>query len=69
MLFRSEVKALFLEPGVKLDDSAVEDVAAAIHRCADWHVTPTVRVTRTTPVGLWRRLQKAMVTQVAAARI
>ena len=64
-----EVKALFLEPGVKLDDSAVEDVAAAIHRCADWHVTPTVRVTRTTPVGLRRRLQKVMATQAAAARI
>ena len=51
-----EVKALYLEPGVKLDDSAARDVAVAIQRCADWHGTPSVRLVRTSPAGLRARL-------------
>ena len=55
-----EVKALFLEPGVKLDDSAVADVAGSIQRCADWHSTPSVKIVRTSPAGLRVRLQRAI---------
>jgi len=55
-----EVKALFLESGVKLDDEAVVAVAAAISRCAAWHATPRVDVTRTSPTSLRTRLRKAL---------
>lgn len=55
-----EIKALYLEPGAKLDDSAVGDVASAIQRCADWHATPRVKVTRTSPAGLRAKLRRAI---------
>ena len=55
-----EVKALYLERGVKLDDRAVDDLAAAIQQCADWHLTPTVKVTRTSPAGLREKLRRAI---------
>jgi uncharacterized protein len=55
-----EVKALYLESGVKLGEGAVADVAAAIQRCADWHGTATVKVMRTSPAGLRVRLQRAI---------
>ena len=58
-----EVKALYLEPGVKLDDSAARDVAVAIQRCADWHGTPSVRIVRTSPAGLRARLVKRQAIQ------
>ncbi|MEO5796915.1 MAG: crosslink repair DNA glycosylase YcaQ family protein, partial [Rhodoferax sp.] len=51
-----EVKALFVEEGVKLSDAAVRAVAEAIQRCADWHGTPEVRVGRTVPEALGERL-------------
>ena len=54
-----EVKALFLEEGVKLSDAAVRAVAKAIQRCADWHGTPAVRVGRTEPADLLERLSHA----------
>ncbi len=53
-----EVKALYLEPSVKLDDSAVQEVAAAIQACADWHATPSVKIVRTSPASLRARLAK-----------
>ena len=55
-----EVKALFLEPGVKLDDEAIVALASAISQCAAWHVTPKVDVTRTSPTALRARLRKAL---------
>ena len=58
-----EVKALYLEPGVKLDDGAVADVAEAIQRCADWHATPKVKIVKTSPAGLRARLAKRHVIQ------
>jgi uncharacterized protein len=57
-----EVKALFIEPGVQLDDEAVHAVALAIARCAAWHATPRVELARTAPAGLRARLRKALVT-------
>lgn len=55
-----EVKALFLEPGVRLDDASVLDVAQALHRCAVWHATPKVEVARTAPPALRAHLRKAL---------
>ena len=60
-----EVKALFLEPNVKLDDESVAQVAQAIARCAGWHATHEVVVTATTPTGLRRRLCQALSTTAA----
>ncbi len=56
-----EVKALFLEPGVRLSDASVQALALAMGQCAAWHATPQVDVTRTAPVALRARLRKAMV--------
>lgn len=55
-----EVKALFLEDGVQLSDSALRAVAEAIQRCANWHATPEVRLGRTEPQALDERLRSAL---------
>lgn len=55
-----EVKALHLQPGVKLPDASVHALAIAIARCAAWHSTPSVDVTRTSPVALRANLRKAL---------
>lgn len=55
-----EVKALFVEPGVKLSDAAVRALAQAIQRCADWHGTPEVQVGRVVPKGVGERLCGAL---------
>ncbi|MBC7681245.1 MAG: YcaQ family DNA glycosylase [Ferruginibacter sp.] len=52
-----EVKALFVEEGVRLSDAAVRAVAQAIQRCADWHGTRSVRLGRTVPEGVGERLR------------
>jgi uncharacterized protein YcaQ len=44
-----EVKAFYLQPGVQLDTDQMQEVATAILRCAQWHATPEVVVTRTSP--------------------
>jgi uncharacterized protein YcaQ len=51
-----EVKALFVEEGVRLSDTAVRAVAEAIQQCADWHGTPEVRMGRVEPAGMSERL-------------
>ncbi len=55
-----EVKALYLEEGVKLSDAALQAVASAIQRCADWHGTKQVQVVRAVPDGLLGRLLGAL---------
>ena len=55
-----EVKALFIETGIQLDDESVLDVAQAIARCAIWHATPQVKLMRTAPTGMRTRLRKAL---------
>lgn len=55
-----EVKALFVEEGVRLSDAAVRAVAQAIQCCADWHGTPEVRVGRAVPEGVGERLRGAL---------
>jgi uncharacterized protein YcaQ len=55
-----EIKALFLEPGVKLNASDMDALATALQACAHWHGTPEVTLTRTSPVALRTRLLKAL---------
>ena len=55
-----EVKALFMEAGVRPDDALVLAVAGAIERCAAWHSTPTVHIVQTQPLRLAAALRKAL---------
>jgi len=55
-----EVKALYLEPGVRADALLVEALANAIQQCANWHATALVRITWTSPSRLAAALRKAL---------
>ena len=55
-----EVKALHLQPGVRPEPQQLAELAGAIQRCASWHATPQVQVTRTEPAGLRRQLIRAL---------
>ena len=55
-----EVKALFLEAGVRPDDALVADLAFAIGRAAAWHGTPRVEIARTDPARVKRALNAAL---------
>ena len=55
-----EVRALHLEPRVALTDSLANDIASALHRCAHWHLTPTVQVLRSAPEKFLPRLRRAL---------
>ena len=55
-----EVKSLFLEAGVRLNEESVSEIAQAIWRCAVWHRMSAVTVIRTAPVGLRASLRKAL---------
>jgi uncharacterized protein YcaQ len=57
---RFEVKALFLEDDVAIDDALAEAVAVAIVECAEWHATPSVSVARCTPRAFLRPLRSAL---------
>lgn len=39
-----EVKALYLEPGVRPSQRLLGDIGVALRRCAQWHGTPTITV-------------------------
>jgi uncharacterized protein YcaQ len=55
-----EVKKIFLEPKVEIDEGLVADLAAAIRACADWHATSRVVVGRCDPVALLKPLRMAL---------
>jgi hypothetical protein len=55
-----EVKKIFLEPEVRIDEALVTDIATAISACADWHETPQVVVRRSDPKELVRSLREAL---------
>jgi uncharacterized protein YcaQ len=38
-----EVKALYLEPGIKPGKRLQQDILKALQQCADWHGTPQLR--------------------------
>ena len=51
-----EVKALHLEPGVRVDDAMVAEIRSALQACAAWHKTPKVVVRHAAKPGLAKRL-------------
>ena len=53
-----EVKAFYLEPGIKVTDELVSEIGAAITACARWHDTPEVRITRSDPPELAEKLAR-----------
>lgn len=62
-----EVKALYLEPGVRLTERMAAEVAAAIRDCARWHGTPRVEIRRSDPPEAAARLQAALAGKAAKA--
>jgi uncharacterized protein len=55
-----EVRALHFEPGVVTSDPLAADVADAVYRCAQWHATPVVQISKTIPRNFMRSLQLAV---------
>jgi hypothetical protein len=55
-----ELKALYLEPGVRVTQGLIDDVAGAIRECAAWHRTPRVVIRRTEPADLAAKLSTAL---------
>jgi uncharacterized protein YcaQ len=54
-----EIKALYLEPGVPVDERLIADLAAALRRLADWHGTPDLVIRRSDPPAVAARLAAA----------
>ncbi len=55
-----EVKALYLQDGVQLDETGLRGVARALLSSAAWHGTPQVQVTRSSPAKLRAPLNKTL---------
>jgi uncharacterized protein YcaQ len=55
-----EVKALHMEPGVRVTKRLAADLAAALHRLADWHATPDIVVRQSDPPGVAALLEAAL---------
>jgi len=55
-----EVRSLYAQPGMRWSDSQIQDVAAAVLRCARWHETPEVKITHTQPPALAAALRRAL---------
>jgi uncharacterized protein YcaQ len=66
-----ELKAVILEPGVRVSDRFTRDVAASVQRCARWHGCGKVTVGAATPhefgARLGAALQDGMLNQMEAA--
>jgi uncharacterized protein YcaQ len=55
-----EVKALHAQADMPWTDAQIQDVAHAIQRCAHWHATPLVTITKTRPAKLAAALKRAL---------
>ena len=55
-----EVKALHMEPEVRVNKRMMTDLAAALHRLADWHGTPDIVIRQSNPPEVAARLQTAL---------
>ncbi len=55
-----ELKAVHLEPGVRVTNALVADVARAVRECAAWHGTPRIAVRRSNPPAFAAKLSAAV---------
>lgn len=55
-----EIKAIYLEPKVKLTKEMVSSVALALKDCAKWHKTPKVLINESQPKEFSSLLEKAL---------
>lgn len=60
-----EVRKIHFEPGVRLTDRLIAEVAAAIRDCARWHGTPRVELRASDPREAAARLRDALETAEA----
>ena len=61
-----EIKTLHAQLGMRWTAQQIEDVARAIQRCAIWHNTPMVKISKTQPVNLCTPLRKALLNVASA---
>jgi uncharacterized protein YcaQ len=61
-----ELKSLVLEPGVRVSERFVRDLAAAFIRCARWHGCPQVVLTHAEPAGIAAPLAAVLDQSLAA---
>lgn len=47
-----EIKAIYLEPGVQMTETLINDLIAALHRLADWHAAPEIVIRQSDPPEL-----------------
>ncbi len=59
---RFEVRALWLEEGVRQTDRLAADIAGALVACARWHETPDVSIARVEPASFAAPLRAAVAT-------
>ena len=57
---RFELKALWLEPGVRPSERLVRDLVAMVLRCARWHGCAEVTLAQTAPASLAPPLRAAL---------
>lgn len=55
-----EIKALHMEPGVRVTKRLVTDLAAALHRLAEWHGTPDIVIRQSDPPQVAALLKAAL---------
>jgi uncharacterized protein len=63
-----EIKALHLEPGIRVTSELVDDIAGALREFADWHATPTVELRLSDPPKLAALVQRAVDRAAAPAK-
>ncbi len=51
-----EARAIYLEPGVPVTPKLAQGLAGALTRCAEWHKTPAVKISRCDPEELTESL-------------
>jgi uncharacterized protein len=51
-----EIKVLYLEPRIPIDDGLSKDLAGMLCRCAEWHQTPRIVIRRSDPPQFAKRL-------------
>ncbi|MEW6736271.1 MAG: crosslink repair DNA glycosylase YcaQ family protein [Acidobacteriota bacterium] len=55
-----EIKAIYLEKGVPINDELIDDLASTLQECARWHKTPEVVIGQSSPKKLAAPLRRAI---------